>query len=276
MLVVDSAAENTIVVAPGANAHLSVTSADIRAVIADSEWCCCSWRSRSRRPSPQRGRREPRGRSSSSTRHLRVPPHQLLALSELADVVVVNEAEAREWHWPIPHLVITRGARGASYLGPDERFDVPSPAVEAIDTTERAMCSPACSPRDAEGMRMRCGGRARQVPCRPSCRGRAIARLMPRRSRHGFQQKGSEPTAMTTTTGTPRPPDGDWLGTPYPALHAGGAVRSLHAGPSGGQGEATSRLRAPRPAHRRSALTIVQYFLNTESDVLSGYGDDAT
>jgi ribokinase len=62
-------------------------------------------------------------------------PHHLLALSELADVVVVNEAEAREWHWPVPHLVITRGARGASYLGEDERFDVPAPPVEAVDTT---------------------------------------------------------------------------------------------------------------------------------------------
>jgi ribokinase len=62
-------------------------------------------------------------------------PHQLLALSELADVVVVNEAEAREWHWPVPYLVITRGARGVSYLGEDERFDVPAPPVEAVDTT---------------------------------------------------------------------------------------------------------------------------------------------
>ncbi len=62
-------------------------------------------------------------------------PHDLLALSELADVVVVNEAEAREWHWPVPNLVITRGSRGASYLGDDERFDVPAPAVRAVDTT---------------------------------------------------------------------------------------------------------------------------------------------
>ena len=56
-------------------------------------------------------------------------------MSELADVVVVNEAEAREWHWPVPNLVITRGSRGASYLGDDERFDVPAPAVRAVDTT---------------------------------------------------------------------------------------------------------------------------------------------
>src|SRR4029079_3331401 len=62
-------------------------------------------------------------------------PLGCLHLSELASVVGVNEAEAREWHWPVPHLVITRGSRGASYLGDDERFGVPSPAVEAVDTT---------------------------------------------------------------------------------------------------------------------------------------------
>ena len=33
----DAAAENSIVVAPGANAHLSLTSAEVRAVIADSD-----------------------------------------------------------------------------------------------------------------------------------------------------------------------------------------------------------------------------------------------
>ena len=36
-IIVDSAAENAIVVAPGANAHLSVDSADVQAVIADSD-----------------------------------------------------------------------------------------------------------------------------------------------------------------------------------------------------------------------------------------------
>ena len=62
-------------------------------------------------------------------------PHELLALSEVADVVVVNESEAADWHWPVAHLVITRGARGASYVGADERFDMPAPAVDAVDST---------------------------------------------------------------------------------------------------------------------------------------------
>jgi ribokinase len=136
VLVVDSAAENTIVVAPGANAHLSVHSADIRAVIADSDVVLLQLEI-------------PIATAVAAARVARAAgvvvvinaspagaePHDLLALSELADVVVVNETEAREWHWPVPHLVITRGARGASYLGGDERFDVPSPPVEAIDTT---------------------------------------------------------------------------------------------------------------------------------------------
>ena len=64
-------------------------------------------------------------------------PHRLLAsCAELADVVIVNEAEAREWHWPVPHLVITRGAHGASVPAPTaRRVEVPAPAVEALDTT---------------------------------------------------------------------------------------------------------------------------------------------
>jgi ribokinase len=59
----------------------------------------------------------------------------LAALARCADVVVVNEDEAREWHWPIPHLVTTRGARGASHLHDDRNVDVPAPPVEPVDTT---------------------------------------------------------------------------------------------------------------------------------------------
>jgi ribokinase len=136
VLIVDSSAENTIVVAPGANAHLTVTSADVRAVIADSDVVLLQLEIPIATAVAAAGVARAAGAvvmlNASPTG---AQPHQLLALSELADVVVVNEAEAREWHWPVPHLVITRGARGASYLGDDERFDVPAPAVEAVDTT---------------------------------------------------------------------------------------------------------------------------------------------
>jgi ribokinase len=135
-IVVDSAAENAIVVAPGANAHLTVNSAGLRAVIADSDVLLLQLEIpiataiAAARVARDAGVVVIVNASPAGAR-----PDELLALSESADVVVVNEAEAGEWHWPVPHLVITRGSRGASYLGADERFDVPSPAVEALDTT---------------------------------------------------------------------------------------------------------------------------------------------
>src|SRR5262249_56132297 len=56
-------------------------------------------------------------------------------LAELADVIVVNESEAVEWHWPVPHLVITRGARGASYVADGREVVVSAPPVQPLDTT---------------------------------------------------------------------------------------------------------------------------------------------
>ncbi|MGO4443656.1 ribokinase [Mycobacterium sp. 2YAF39] len=136
VIVVDAAAENNIVVAPGANAQLNVGSADIRAVIADSDVVLLQLEI----PIATAIAAARVARAADTTVIVNASPagarpHDLLALSELADVVLVNEAEAREWHWPVPHLVITRGRRGASYLGEDERFDVPSPRVTPVDTT---------------------------------------------------------------------------------------------------------------------------------------------
>ncbi|MGV0794626.1 ribokinase [Mycolicibacterium sp. XJ1819] len=136
VITVDSSAENTIAVAPGANAHLSVDSPEVSAVVAGCDVMLLQLEI-------------PVATAIAAARTARTAgavivvnasptgakPHDLLALAELADVVVVNEAEAREWHWPVPHLVITRGRRGASYLGDDERFDVRAPVVDAVDTT---------------------------------------------------------------------------------------------------------------------------------------------
>src|SRR5258708_24444959 len=59
----------------------------------------------------------------------------MVELGEMADVVIANEAEAGDWRWPSPHLVVTLGARGARYVGEDGEFQVPAPAVAAVDTT---------------------------------------------------------------------------------------------------------------------------------------------
>ena len=45
------------------------------------------------------------------------PQAQLEELASTVDVVVVNDHESGESHWSVPHLVVTRGARGAAYEG---------------------------------------------------------------------------------------------------------------------------------------------------------------
>jgi ribokinase len=136
VILVDSSAENTIVVAPGSNAQLRVDSSDVRAIIAGSDVVLLQLEI----PISTAIAAAEVARAAGAVVIVNAspsgaPPHDLLALSQSADVVVVNETEAGEWHWPVAHLVITRGARGASYLGDDERFDVPAPSVEAVDST---------------------------------------------------------------------------------------------------------------------------------------------
>jgi ribokinase len=136
IIAVDSTGENTIVVAPGANSRLTVQSSQARAVISAGDVLLLQLEI----PVTTAVDAARLARDSGSVVIVNASPsgaapHDLLNLAQLADVVVVNEAEAREWHWPVKHLVITRGRRGASYLGQDERFDVPAPAVKAVDTT---------------------------------------------------------------------------------------------------------------------------------------------
>lgn len=134
-ILVDTIGENCIVVAPGANARLEVDSEAARTAIVWSEVVLIQLEI----PVATAISAARLARAAGAVVMLNASPggtaaHELLALSELVDVVVVNEIEAAEWHWPVRHLVITRGARGASYLGTDERFDVPAPAVRALDT----------------------------------------------------------------------------------------------------------------------------------------------
>jgi ribokinase len=62
-------------------------------------------------------------------------PAELATLAEATDVVVVNETEATQWVWPVTHRVITRGGRGASYIGNGTELTVAPPAVEVVDTS---------------------------------------------------------------------------------------------------------------------------------------------
>jgi ribokinase len=59
----------------------------------------------------------------------------LAELAAVADVVIANESEASEWPWQPTYFVVTLGARGARYVGPDGEFGISAPAVSAVDTT---------------------------------------------------------------------------------------------------------------------------------------------
>lgn len=136
VIVVDAGAENTIVVAPGANAHLSMTSPLAQTVVAAAEVVLIQLEI-------------PIATALAAARVARAagavvivnasPVHadtdDLAALARTTDVIVVNDDEAREWHWPAPHLVTTRGAHGVSYVHDGRSVDVPAPAVEPVDTT---------------------------------------------------------------------------------------------------------------------------------------------
>lgn len=136
IVVVDTHAENTIVVAPGANGRFTLAEPRARKVIAD----CDVMLTQLEIPvdtavaAAQEARRagaivvvnaSPAGQN----------PGSLDELAAAADVVITNEDEANEWPWRPEHLVITLGPRGARYVGADGDFTVPAPAVAALDTT---------------------------------------------------------------------------------------------------------------------------------------------
>ena len=136
IVVVDGNAENTIVVAPGANGRLTLTAANARRVIAD----CDVLLTQLEIPVETAVAAAQEARSAGAVVVVNASPagqtsSRLHELAAAADVVITNEEEANEWPWQPTHLVVTLGARGARYVGADGEFTVPAPAVTAVDTT---------------------------------------------------------------------------------------------------------------------------------------------
>ncbi|WP_322858984.1 ribokinase [Mycobacterium europaeum] len=136
IVVVDADAENTIVVAPGANERLTLDTPAAKSVIAGCDVLLTQLEI-------------PVGAAVAAARHARSAgavvivnaspagrdEDSLAELAAQADVVIANEAEAEQWPWRPTHLVTTLGARGARYVGADGDFVVPAPTVAAVDTT---------------------------------------------------------------------------------------------------------------------------------------------
>ncbi len=136
VVIVDSGGENIIVVAPGANGQLTLDSASLRGLVADCDVLLLQLEI----PVATATAAARQAHAAGVTVILNASPSggdeaELARLAELTDVLVVNETEAAHWVWPVPHRVVTRGARGATYTGGDEEFTVAPPAVEVVDTS---------------------------------------------------------------------------------------------------------------------------------------------
>lgn len=134
VILVGEQGDNLIVVAPGANGHLTLSS-PARAAIADCDVLLVQLEI----PVATALAAAREARAIGATVIVNASPVSedpaLADLAALTDVVVVNDIEEQHWTWPTTHVVVTRGARGASYRGTDGSFDVPTPEVEAVDTT---------------------------------------------------------------------------------------------------------------------------------------------
>ena len=137
LITVDDAAENTIVVVPGANAHVRVTATDAELIAAADmlliqlelpfQTVLAGARAAARTGVP-----------------VLLNPSPVAPLTpellDLITVLVLNEGEARSLGpaalTRVPHVVTTLGASGARYAGPGgAHCEVPAPTVVAVDTT---------------------------------------------------------------------------------------------------------------------------------------------
>jgi ribokinase len=136
VVIVDSSGENIIVVAPEANGRLTLDSAALSGVLANSDVLLLQLEI----PLATATAAARAAHSAGLTVILNASPSggdetELAQLAQVTDVLVVNETEAAQWVWPVPHRVTTLGARGASYSGDGTEFTVPTPAVDPLDTS---------------------------------------------------------------------------------------------------------------------------------------------
>jgi ribokinase len=145
LIAVDAAAENFIVVAPGANATLTGLEAADRAAIAAADVLLLQLEV----PLAAVTEAATCARAGGTTVVLNAAPAAPLPgpVLDLVDVLVVNEHEAAVVAGRpaglvdallalVPAVVLTLGARGAVYADRHgRRLEVPAPVIDAVDTT---------------------------------------------------------------------------------------------------------------------------------------------
>ncbi|MEU8080002.1 ribokinase [Catellatospora citrea] len=149
LIAVDAAAENLIVVAPGANATLTALTGGDRAAITAADVLLCQLEI----PLETVVRAATAAHDAGVSVVLNAAPARALPaqLLQAVDLLVVNEGEAAAIAGTggqdpsglldallahVPRVVMTLGAAGAVYADRDgQRLDVPAPRIVAVDTT---------------------------------------------------------------------------------------------------------------------------------------------
>ncbi len=135
-IVVDESGENSIIVVGGANTALTELGAADRAIIAEADILLCQLEI----PIDTVAAAARHAREHGTLVLLNPSPARSLPASTWSsvDIAVVNEGEAAQLDSEledVPHVLITRGGAGASYLGPGGEFHHPGVPVEVVDTT---------------------------------------------------------------------------------------------------------------------------------------------
>ncbi|MEU7765574.1 ribokinase [Nocardia sp. NPDC049190] len=136
-IIVDRAGENSIIVVGGANARMTELDGDDLAAIAAADILLCQLELPIDTVTAAAGH----ARANRTTVVLNPSPARRLPadLSANVDVAVLNSGEYDQLRPDltlVPHVVVTRGAAGATYRGPDGTLrSQPSPEVTVRDTT---------------------------------------------------------------------------------------------------------------------------------------------
>ena len=142
VMVDDNSGENQIVINPGANQQISTESIDSSLANAKpGDWAL----------SQNETNAVPYFMQQAKERGLKVcysaapfVAETTIELLPITDLLVVNQLEAqalaaaldcRLEQIDVPHLLVTLGAEGARYIGKEGDWTLPSPKVNAIDTT---------------------------------------------------------------------------------------------------------------------------------------------
>jgi len=142
VLVDQESGENQIIINPGANQQISSAQIDMALAQASAgDWALAQNETNNVSQFLQQAKSRGMNVCYSAAPFV---SETALALLPLTDLLIVNQIEAAALasaldcpldKIPVPHLVITLGADGARYIGEDGDWSLPSPKVEAVDTT---------------------------------------------------------------------------------------------------------------------------------------------